>query len=662
MLGQGFATIVLGCGELGGQLTGAELNRQVRGGVRQVTHRHAQIKQGLTGRGLQVNQVAGAGGGLAFGLGGGAGLDAGSGTLDLQLVEVQIGVAAAHGELVLTASNADVDQPRTEGQVQSGLDQFGLIRRRMAGAAITQRRGAHGQGTGLTRNRCKRDLAQIGFVRRLAAQVDGEGAPALAVRAIAHLGAGNVRVLEQFLADFLGVEFRVARIDDLGRGPVADLERKALINVRLGDRQLLLFLSGRTDGQDRNRIGDLAFAQSQLEAALGAQTQLGVDAQIERLHLVDCIGSGQRIFCSHPGHALFHHCLGRRIGLIATVAGFGLHHRVAFLQIQVQEGQLQAQLVEQRGTQLDVGHILLHALGCEVAQVQLEGAQFHRRGRIFAFGRLFVVDEVTQNVLERLGQLVHHLEDAELHVALARVFLVGLEAKELDTQLVSHRLHRLGQRQGLLDVQAQQARRYRRVVEPHLAGHGLEHLDELLDKRHARANVGQLQLGQGNQHRIFVRAHGSDERLHQPVHALGQDLRQAELDQLGRQLAQWNFRIDGDAEDLAADGRIGNFVALWDDLNQQLKSVVDRIQVGQVDLDRLVTGRGQQALERLSVELIAGQQQINRRIEVNARQAGLDRCERLVNVVGVFLGRLITQRGTKADGQLLAQNRRLEAG
>ena len=126
--------------------------------------------------------------------------------------------------------------------------------------------------------------------------------------------------------------------------------------------------------------------------------------------------------------------------------------------------------------------------------------------------------------MQRLGQLVHHLEDAELDVALARVVLVDLEGKELDAQFVGHQLHHLGQRQGLLNRDAEQGGRDRGVEQPHLAGHGLEQVDELLDKRHAWADVGQLEHRQGDQHRGFVSIHRTNEGLHQPIHALRQDL------------------------------------------------------------------------------------------------------------------------------------------
>ena len=194
------------------------------------------------------------------------------------------------------------------------------------------------------------------------------------------------------------------------------------------------------------------------------------------------------------------------------------------MRIEVDKGKFQTQLVEQGRAQLDVGHVLLHARRREVAQVQLDGAQLHRLLGFFPLLRLFVVDQIAQEVLQRLGQLVHHLEDAELDVALARVVLVDLEAKELDAQFVGHQLHHLGQRQGLLDRNAQQGGRDRGVEQPHLAGHGLEQVDELLDKGHAWADVGQLELRQSDQHRGFVSTHRTNEGLYQLIHALRQDL------------------------------------------------------------------------------------------------------------------------------------------
>ena len=197
------------------------------------------------------------------------------------------------------------------------------------------------------------------------------------------------------------------------------------------------------------------------------------------------------------------------------------------MRIEVDEGKFQTQFVEQGRPQLDVGHVLLHARWREVAQVELDGPQLHRLlglWGLLALLRFLVVDEVAQKVLQRLGQLVHHLEDAELDVALARVVLVDLEGKELDAQFVGHQLHHLGQRQGLLNRDAQQGRRDRGVEQPHLAGHGLEQVDELLDKRHAWTDVGQFELRQGDQHRRFVRIHRTYEGLYQPIHALRQDL------------------------------------------------------------------------------------------------------------------------------------------
>ena len=197
------------------------------------------------------------------------------------------------------------------------------------------------------------------------------------------------------------------------------------------------------------------------------------------------------------------------------------------MRIEVDEGKFQTQLVEQGRAQLDVGHVLLHARRREVAQVQLDGPQLHRLlglWGVLALFRLLVVDEVAQKVLQRLGQLVHHLEDAELDVTLAGVVLVDLEAKELDAQLVGHQLHHLGQRQGLLNRDAEQGGRDRGVEQPHLAGHGLEQVDELLDKGHAWADVRQLKLRQSDQHRGFVSTHRTNEGLYQPIHALRQDL------------------------------------------------------------------------------------------------------------------------------------------
>ena len=81
------------------------------------------------------------------------------------------------------------------------------------------------------------------------------------VGAKAHLGTLDIRMLGQLVCDLFGIELGVARVDVVRRGPVTDLELKALVHIGLEYRELLLL--GRccaAQGQHFNRIGDLALA------------------------------------------------------------------------------------------------------------------------------------------------------------------------------------------------------------------------------------------------------------------------------------------------------------------------------------------------------------------------------------------------------------------
>ena len=125
-----------------------------------------------------------------------------------------MGITARHGEQVAAlGARADGDQVLAKGLVERGLDQRNLACRAARGAAVAQRACCKGQLAGRA-GQNHLQLRQIGRSLVLGDIVDGEGAPALRVGAVAHLGAGDVCVLGQLVCDLFGVEFGVARVDD----------------------------------------------------------------------------------------------------------------------------------------------------------------------------------------------------------------------------------------------------------------------------------------------------------------------------------------------------------------------------------------------------------------------------------------------------------------
>ena len=263
--------------------------------------------------------------------------------------------------------------------------------------------------------------------------------------------------------------------------------------------------------------------------------------------------AGKRLVGVHPGasdHA--GRCSagggrgdGRRAaGGRSGFSGLGWRGRV-----EVDEGQRKAQLGQHGGAQFHIGQVGQQARRRQVAKDELGDMQLQRRSArgVYAF-----VDEIAQDVLHRLGQLVDHVEQAELKVALAGVCSVGMEGEDLQTQLAGHGLNGIAEGQPLVDVQTQQAGRDRRVEQAHLGGHDLEQVQELIDKGHAGANGGERHLGQRDGHHIRRAGGLLDEGLHQLVDAGGQDLRQAELHQMGCQLGQRYGRIELHAKHLTA--------------------------------------------------------------------------------------------------------------
>ena len=211
---QGLARLVCRRCELGRQLAGCHTNGHVFERVLDASDRQPQIEQGLIRRGLQINEETRTRTRLALGLGGGAGLDASACLADLQLIEVGVGIAARHGEQVAAlGARADGDQARAKGLVERGLDQRNLACRAARGAAIAQRAGCKGQLAGRA-GQNHLQFRQIGRGLVLGDIVYGEGAPALRVGAVAHLGALDVGMLGQLVCHLFGVEFGVARVDD----------------------------------------------------------------------------------------------------------------------------------------------------------------------------------------------------------------------------------------------------------------------------------------------------------------------------------------------------------------------------------------------------------------------------------------------------------------
>ena len=212
-------------------------------------------------------------------------------------------------------------------------------------------------------------------------------------------------------------------------------------------------------------------------------------------------------------------------------------------QVQLNEGQLKTQLGQKFGAQLNVRAVLGQIGGGEVTKGQIGHAQFH--GWTVGGVQIFV-HEIRQDVLHGLRQFLDHVEQAELHVAVFGVRVVDLYREYRQAQLIGNHLNHIGQGQQLIYLQAHQTGRNPRVEQAHLGGHGLDHLQELVDKRDARSDVWQLQLGQGDDHHIIRVGAGLDEGLHQLEHTGRQDFRQAELDQTGCQQTQWNGFVNLD--------------------------------------------------------------------------------------------------------------------
>ena len=260
---------VLGRQQFGFELRGRDIDRHIADGVHLFSHRELDVKQGLVLGGLEVQQVTRSGGGFAIRLGGGAGLHARCGLDHLDLVQVDVAVLARHGQhQSALGCNADSDQIRAKSAVDGGLDQTDLICRAVQGTAVTHSAGRHGQFPGA---RHKLHLTQIGRCSRgSGGEVDGEGAAALFVGAKTDFGAGHIGVGLQGITDALRIHGGVARVGHLGRCPTAQLQGKAFAGLSLGDGEPLLLVGSGAQRQQGDRIGDLALAQGQFEAALGA--------------------------------------------------------------------------------------------------------------------------------------------------------------------------------------------------------------------------------------------------------------------------------------------------------------------------------------------------------------------------------------------------------
>ena len=181
----------------------------------------------------------------------------------------------------------------------------------MQGTAVTQSAGRHGQFAGA---RHKLHLPQIGRGSRgLGAEVDGKGAAALRIGAKTHFGVGHIRVGLQGITDALRIHGGVARVGHLGRSPAAQLQGKAFAGLRLGDGQQLLLVGSSAQRQQGDRIGDLALAQGQFEAALGAHAQGAVKRQRQTLHLVHRWSGWQGVLGRDPSHIVHNHRLGGRV-------------------------------------------------------------------------------------------------------------------------------------------------------------------------------------------------------------------------------------------------------------------------------------------------------------------------------------------------------------
>ena len=181
----------------------------------------------------------------------------------------------------------------------------------MQSTAVTHCAGRHGQFAGA---RHKLHLTQIGRGSRgSGAEVDGEGATALLVGTKTHFGAGHIRVGLQGITDALRIHGGVARVGHLGRCPTAQLQGKAFAGLRLGDGEQLLLVGSRTQRQQGDRIGDLALAQGQFEAAFGPHAQSAVKRQRQTLHLAHRLCGWQGVLGRDPSHAAHNHRLGGRV-------------------------------------------------------------------------------------------------------------------------------------------------------------------------------------------------------------------------------------------------------------------------------------------------------------------------------------------------------------
>ena len=325
--------------------------------------------------------------------------------------------------------------------------------------------------------------------------------------------------------------------------------------------------------------------------------------------------------------------------------------------VQLNEGQLKTELGQKSGAQLNVGAVLGQIGGGEVTKIQIGHAQFH--GWTFSGVQIFI-HEIGQDVLHGLRQLLDHVEQAELHVAVFGVLVVDLDRKYRQAQLIGDHLNHIGQGQQLVNLQAHQTGRNAWVVQAHLGGHGLDHVQELVDKRNARTDVRQLQLGHGDDHHIIRIGAGLDEGLHQLEHTGRQDFRQAELHQAGGQQTQWNLLVNLDTQHLAAEAGVVDLVLIRDDLDQGAEGGVDRIQVGQVDFQGIIARRVQPAAEHLGVDVFTFGERLDGGIQVQSGQSRLADRQVGIDVIGVGIGCGVAQRGAKTDGQLFAQNRRFE--
>ena len=186
-----------------------------------------------------------------------------------------------------------------------------MICRAVQGTAVTHSAGRHGQFPGA---RHKLQLPQIGRCSRgSGGEVDGEGAAALLVSTKTHFGTGHIGVGLQGITDALCIHGGVARVGHFGRSPTAQLQGKAFAGLCLGDGEPLLLVGSRAQRQQGDRIGDLALAQGQFEAALGAHAQGAVERQRQALHLAHRLCGWQGVLGRDPSHVAHKLRLGGRV-------------------------------------------------------------------------------------------------------------------------------------------------------------------------------------------------------------------------------------------------------------------------------------------------------------------------------------------------------------